>query len=146
MRLPTSLLCLSLLTALAPAGAQGQSLDAVMAAIRNGGGWVAVPIEAGVGKASTLAIPTMGLTLTGCVRVWDGHSGHWEIRARETIAEQSLSMRSVPGQGVPFQHTFGLRSQIEVDFRWSEARDTTLFLWVGVKGQNDTRDACVPKY
>jgi len=145
MRTLTTALALSLLAAGLRAPVEAQALDGVMAAIRNGGGWVSVPIQGGTGSASTVTLPTMGLTLTGCVRVWDGHSGRWEIRARDTIGEGALSVRSAPGEGVPFSHTFGLRSQLQVDFTWSEPRDTTLFLWVGLKGTDDTRDACVPK-
>ena len=140
-----ALLILLLLATLLPAAARAQPLDDVMSAIRNGGGWVSVPIVGGRGEASTLPLPTMNLTLTGCVRVWDGHSGRWEIRAHETIADTTLVVRSVPGEGVPFSHQFGLRSQVAVDIVWSEPRDTTLFLWVGLKGQDDERDACVPK-
>jgi hypothetical protein len=128
-----------------PGALEAQALDVVMSAIREGGGWVSIPIEAGSGSARTLTIPTMGLTLTGCVRVWDGHSGRWEIRARETVAQSTLSVSSEPGEGVPFSHTFGLRSQLEVDVHWSEPRDTTLFLWVGLKGTDDDRDACTPR-
>jgi hypothetical protein len=145
MRTFSTLGFVTLVLAVASHGASAQPLDNVMTAIRNGGGWVAVPIEGGRGRASTLTIPTMGITLTGCVRVWDGHSGRWQIHARETINNASLSVTSLPGQGVPFSHTFGVRSQLEVEFVWSEPRDTTLFLWVGVKGANDPRDACVPK-
>lgn len=140
-----ALLFLVLLTTALPRTARAQPLDDAMAAIRNGGGWVSVPIVGGRGAARTLPLPTMGITLTGCVRVWDGHSGSWEIRARETVADTTLVVRSAPGEGVPFSHTFGLRSQIDVDVEWSEPRDTTLFLWVGLKGQDDERDACVPK-
>lgn len=139
------LICLALALAAPSYRAAAQPLDNVMSAIRNGGGWVAVPIQRGRGRASTLTIPTMGITLTGCVRVWDGHSGRWRIHARETINDGSLSATALPGQGVPFSHTFGVRSQLEVEFFWSEPRDTTLFLWVGVKGAGDSRDACVPK-
>lgn len=139
------LLTLALLLLALPASARAQPLDNVMTAIRNGGGWVSIPIVQGVGTTSTVTLPTMGFTLTGCVRVWDGHSGRWEIRAHETVADTTLVARSEPGQGVPFSHTFGLRSQIDVDIRWSEPRDTTLFLWVGLKAQDDERDACVPK-
>jgi hypothetical protein len=142
MRIP-KILILLFLAAVRPAAAQ--PLDDVLAAIRDGGGWVSVPIVAGHGTASTLPLPTMGLTLTGCVRVWDGHSGRWEIHATETVADTTMIVTSSPGQGVPFSHTFGLRSQVEVDIMWSEPRDTTLFLWVGLKGANDERDACVPK-
>jgi hypothetical protein len=47
---------------------------------------------------------------------------------------------------VRFAHEFGLRSQIEFDFQWSEPRDTTLFLWVGVDRADDGPDeACKPK-
>jgi len=140
-----SVLLLLGLTALLPRPAGAQPLDNVMSAIRDGGGWVTLPIVGGRGTASTAALPTMGLTLTGCVRVWDGHSGRWEIQARESIADTTLVVRSVPGQGVPFQHTFGLRSQISVDVTWSEPRDTTLYLWVGLKAADDDRDACTPK-
>lgn len=140
-----ALLPLALLVLALPAGARAQPLDDVMSAIRDGGGWVSVPIVRGEGAATTMTLPTMGLTLTGCVRVWDGHSGRWEIRAHETVADTTLVTSSVPGEGVPFSHTFGLRSQIDVLIRWSEPRDTTLFLWVGIKGQDDERDACVPK-
>lgn len=143
MRIPTVLLVALALAA--PRASSAQPLDNVMSAIRDGGGWVSVPIVQGRGSASTVTIPTMGLTLTGCVRVWDGHSGRWEIRARENINQGALSATALPGQGVPFSHTFGMRSQLEVEFVWSEPRDTTLFLWVGVKGADDPRDACVPK-
>jgi hypothetical protein len=124
---------------------RGQAVDAVMASIRNGGGWVSVPIEKGAGSASTVTLPAMGLTLNGCVRVWDGQSGHWTIRAHDSITGDSLVVQSDPGQGVPFTHTFGLRTQLHVDIAWSEPRDTTLFLWVGLGGGEDTKDACTPK-
>jgi hypothetical protein len=138
------LIVLSIAAALA-SPARAQPVDDAMEAVRNGGGWVSVPIVAGRGSAHTLPLPTMGLTLAGCVRVWDGHSGRWEIRARETVADTLLVVRSAPGEGVPFSHTFGLRSQIDVDFVWSEPRDTTLFLWVGLKAADEDRDVCVPK-
>jgi hypothetical protein len=139
------LIPLTVLAFAAPCGLEAQPLDNVMSAIRDGGGWVSIPIERGRGSASTATIPTMGLTLNGCVRVWDGHTGRWEIRARESVNQGALTVRALPGQGVPFSHTFGFRSQLEVDIIWSEPRDTTLFLWVGVRGADATRDACVPK-
>lgn len=121
-------------------------IQEVMATIRKGGGWVTVPIEGGHGTISTTLLPTMGLTLAGCVNVWGGHSGRWQIRARDTIAEDSLTVASVPGRGVPFEHAFGLRSQIEFDFEWSEPRDTTLFLWVGLDREDDAPgESCRPK-
>jgi hypothetical protein len=131
---------------MAPLRAQDQGrLDGVMAAIRNGGGWVAVDIRGGRGKASTLTIPTMGMKLTGCVSVWEGNTGRWRIRARDLVADTTLEANSVPGQGVAFTHDFGLRSQLEVDVVWSEPRDTTLFLWVGLGDAESDPDVCVPK-
>jgi hypothetical protein len=124
---------------------EAQALDGVMAAIRNGGGWVSVDIRNGRGAASTLPLPTMGMTLTGCVSVWEGNSGRWRIRARDTVAEKTIETNSVPGQGVAFQHEFGMRSQLEVEFLWSEPRDTTLFLWVGLGDAESDPDVCVPK-
>jgi hypothetical protein len=124
---------------------EGQGLDGVMAAIRNGGGWVSVDIQRGRGTAATLPIPTMGMTLSGCVNVWEGNSGRWRIRATDLVQETTLETNSVPGQGVPFKHDFGLRSQLQVEFLWSEPRDTTLFLWVGVGDAENDPDVCVPK-
>jgi hypothetical protein len=105
-----------------------------------------VSIQDGHGTANTVMLPTMGLTLTGCVNVWEGHSGEWQIRARDTIAEDSLALRSTPGEGVRFSHEFGLRSKLEFDFEWSEPRDTTLYLWVGVdRDDAGPAEACTPK-
>ena len=127
-----------------PAGTVAQGLEDIMEGIRNGGGWVSVPIVAGTGEISTALLPTLGLTLNGCVRVWDGHSGRWVIRARDTIAETSLETDSAPGEGVRFSHRFGVRSQVELEFQWSEPRYTTLILWVGLDTLDDERDACTP--
>jgi hypothetical protein len=128
-----------------PGTLQAQALDGVMAAIRNGGGWVSVDIQNGRGSASTLPIPTMGMKLSGCVNVWEGNTGRWRIRARDTVADATLETNSVPGQGVTFSHDFGLRSQLEVEFVWSEPRDTTLFLWVGLGDAESDPDVCIPK-
>jgi hypothetical protein len=128
-----------------PASLHAQALDGVMAAVRNGGGWVSVDIQNGRGSASTLPIPTMGMTLSGCVTVWEGNSGRWRIRARDTLNEATLETSSVPGEGVAFSHAFGLRSQLEVEFLWSEPRDTTLFLWVGLGDAEGDPDVCIPK-
>ena len=125
---------------------RAQGVQELLAAIRNGGGWVSVPIVGGRGTANTVTLPTMGLNLTGCVNVWAGHTGEWEIRARDLVDQASLRMTSAPGQGVRFEHEFGLRSQLEFEFHWSEPRDTTLYLWVGVDRADDgPEEACTPK-
>ena len=129
-----------------PTALGAQTVQEVLTTIRNGGGWVAVPIQSGLGSASTVMLPTMGMTLTGCVNVWEGHTGAWQIRARDTIGEDSLEMRSTPGEGVRFNHEFGLRSKLEFEFEWSEPRDTTLYLWVGLDREDDEPAAsCTPK-
>lgn len=128
-----------------PDALHAQALDGVLTAIRNGGGWVSVDIKGGRGSTTTLPLPTMGMALNGCVRVYDGNSGRWRITAHETIADATLEVNAVPGQGVPFSHQFGLRSQIDVEFVWSEPRDTTLFLWVGLGDAESDPDVCIPK-
>jgi hypothetical protein len=129
-----------------PVGAHAQTVQEVLATIRNGGGWISVPIVAGRGTASTLTLPTMGLNLTGCVNVWEGHTGLWEIRAQDTVSEATLEATSSPGEGVRFAHEFGIRSQLEFEFQWSEPRDTTLYLWVGLDREDDgPEEACTPK-
>ena len=140
-----ALLVSAVVAAAHPGALRAQGLDGVMTAIRNGGGWVSVDIKAGRGSTTTLPLPTMGMALNGCVRVFDGNSGRWRITAHETIADATLEVNAVPGQGVPFSHEFGLRSQIDVEFVWSEPRDTTLFLWVGLGDAESDPDVCIPK-
>jgi hypothetical protein len=103
-----------------------------MSTLRAGGTWVTIPIEAGQGSYSTLTIPTATMTLHGCLNVWPGHSGTWEIEAVEKVQGATLEIAAEPGVGVPFRHQFGMTAQLDFDFRWSEARDTTLYIWVGV--------------
>lgn len=133
------------LTSLLPSPAGAQSVRDLLASVQRGGGWVSVPIEDGVGKLSTATLPTAGLTVAGCVQVWEGHSGEWQIEARDRLGDGRLEMSAAPGESVPFSYTAGLRSQLEVDFAWSEPRDTTLFLWVGLARPNQAASAtCQP--
>lgn len=146
MRIAAVILIALAATALAPNSARAQGIQEVLTAIRNGGGWVEVPIVAGHGTVSTVTLPTMGLKLSGCMNVWEGNTGTWDIEARDMIAQDSLRVRSRPGQGTRFAHEFGMRSQVEFDFTWSEQRDTTLYLWVGLDRADDGPDeACTPK-
>ena len=143
-RLHRALLVAAALAGFAPGTAHGQ-VEAVMSAIRNGGGWVSIDIQDGRGKASTLPMPSMGMKLTGCMQVWEGNTGRWRIRAYDTVADEVIEASSLPGEGVPFEHEFGLRTQLEVEFIWSEPRDTTLFLWVGLGDAEGDPDVCTPK-
>ena len=130
------------------ASAQGQAgVTDVLSGLRSGGGWVGVPIVAGEGSFSTVTVPTMALSIAGCVNVWYGHSGTWEIEAREKVLGSRLRIEAEPGIGVPFEHDFGMQAQVDIDFRWSEARDTTLMLWVGVDLAGEgVETVCEPDY
>jgi hypothetical protein len=143
-RLHHALLLAAALVGLAPGGAHGQ-VEAVMAAIRNGGGWVSIDIQDGRGSASTLPMPAMGMRLNGCMQVWSGNTGRWRIRAHDKVTDQVIETSSLPGENVTFSHEFGLRTQLDVEFIWSEPRDTTLFLWVGLGDAESDPDVCIPK-
>lgn len=150
MRHLRTVLLVALLTlapgAVAPEPASAQSVSDLLASVQRGGGWVSVPIRAGTGKVSTATIPTMGLTVAGCVQVWNGHTGEWDIEARDAISDGSLAVSARPGESVPFSYTAGMRSQIDIDIAWSEPRDTTLFLWVGLARPNQPPEAtCEPQ-
>lgn len=141
-----TLLVLVLAVLALPARADAQGVASVMSGMRNGGGWMTIPIVNGSGSFSTTRLPTAGLTLSGCVNVWHGHSGTWEIVARENLNQGRLQVRAEPGIGKRFSHDFGMQAQIDFDFRWSEPRDTTLMMWVGIDMGIDSIDACEPKY
>jgi hypothetical protein len=145
MRTPLLLLAVSTLALTARADAQ--VVSEVMAGLREGGGWVSIPIEDGYGTFSTVTLPTAGMTLKGCLNVWHGHSGSWTVEAHERLRDVIVTLDAEPGIGVPFEHEFGMRAQIDFDFRWSEPRDTTLMLWVGVDffGEGGD-DSCEPVY
>ena len=124
-----------------------QNVAELLASIRNGGGWVGIPIESGRGTLKTGVLPTIGIRISGCAQVWIGHSGHWDIRARDTQGEGLLEMSTPGGVGVPFTYTTGFTAQLDVDVEWSEPRDTTLLLWVGLEGPGREGPAvCEPEY
>lgn len=129
-----------------PTSSSAQGIAGVMSAIQDGGGWVGIPIERGEGSFSTVRLPTARLALRGCVNVWYGHSGSWTIEAHERVAGESLTIAVEPGVAVPFSHDFGMQAQIDFAFRWSEPRDTTLLLWVGVDadGEGGKPPVCQP--
>jgi hypothetical protein len=136
---------LGALFAVRPAGVEAQTLEDLARSVEQGGGWVGIPIVAGEGSVSTPTVPTMGITLNGCVQVWGGHSGTWDIEARDLINQGRLAVKAAPGQSVPFTYTAGMRSQLTVDVAWSERRDTTLLLWVGLERPGSSApDACKP--
>ncbi|HSM61566.1 MAG TPA: Rid family detoxifying hydrolase [Longimicrobiales bacterium] len=145
---PTVLLLLTTLSAALPGTAAAQTLTDLVEGIRRGGGWIEVPIREGRGETRTAPVPTLGLTLSGCIQVWGGHSGRWSIRARDLVGEERLEVDVRPGESVPFTYSPGARAQLEVRYQWSEPRDTTLLLWVGLKtsAREGRRDPCDPLY
>jgi hypothetical protein len=146
MRKITVALALILLGA-SPSDGVSQSMFELLQSLRNGGGWVTIPIEAGSGGLLTDELPTLGLTLKGCVQVYAGHSGRWDIRARDTLGEGRLEAEVAGGEPVRFSYSTGPRAQLSVDARWSEARDTTLMVWVGLEmSLSEDRDPCTPVY
>lgn len=131
--------------ALSSSDVSAQGVGDMMSGVRDGGGWVNVPIVAGEGAFRTPTLPSMAMTLRGCVNVWPGHSGSFTIEARENVGGETIRMDAEPGVGVPFEHEFGLTAQVDFDFRWSEPRDTTLYLWVGVDLEGAGADSvCEP--
>lgn len=135
----------ALLLVLVPSPGAGQGVGPLLEAIRQGGSWVNIPIEDGRGSVETAEVPTFGLELAGCARVWSGHSGTWTVEAADLVADRTLTAVLDPDEAVRFRHRSGPRSRLSVDVRWSEPRDTTLFLWVGLGGEERRRgDACAP--
>src|SRR5690606_14981707 len=123
----------------------GQTVGDLLASVQRGGGWISVPIRDGAGQLTTGTLPTVGLTVAGCVHVWRGHSGMWDIEARDKHGSGQLKMSAGAGESVPFTYVAGMRAELEVDFSWSEQRDTTLYLWVGLARPNqDPASTCRP--
>ncbi len=145
MRTRFSLL-IALLLALAPQPARSQSILDLLRSIQHGGGWVSIPIEAGHGTWSSQVLPTMELTLAGCMQVYAGHSGRWDIVARDSLGDGRMEAKVIPGERVPFSYETGKRARLTLDARWSESRDTTLLLWVGLQTPGRKQDVCEPVY
>jgi len=134
------------LVAMLPIQASAQAPLELLRSIRQGGGWLAIPVREGTAVLRTDTIPTFGLAVNGCLTVWPGHSGTWSVEARDPLNEQSLEALVRPGEGVRFSYQTGTRSALGVQVRWSEPRDTVLRVWVGVETGDPDRDACTPKY
>jgi hypothetical protein len=128
----------------APAEAQGPF--ELLRRVQQGGGWISVPVTEGAAEITTDTLPTFGLALEGCVTVWPGHSGTWTLEARDPLNEQAFDAVSGPGEGARFSYQTGPRSVLDVRVRWSEPRDTTLHLWVGLEVPTSREDPCTPRY
>ncbi len=138
-------LALAALCAL-PTGALAQTPLDLLRSVRQGGGWLSIPVTEGTATLRTDTIPTLGLAVDGCLTVWPGHSGTWSLAAHDPINDQTLEAVARPGEGVRFSYRTGARSALGVDVRWSEPRDTVLQVWVGVDTGDPDRDVCTPRY
>ena len=134
------------LALLGPNRSSAQSATDVMAGLRAGGGWVSIPIVDGRGSMRTSMLPALGLRVEGCAQVRPGHSGSFEIRAHEAVGDTTLVLAAEPGEALPFAHTFGRQAQIDLVVSWSEPRDTTLMMWVGLAVGRTVEEACQPRY
>lgn len=137
------------------APAQGQLVQ-LLKAIGDGGSWISLPVEKGVASLRSPVVPLAGMALNGCLHVWSGHSGTWTVRAKDTMGDEKLEVVAEPGKPVRFDYRGGLRAQLDLNVQWSEPRDTTLFMWIGVargkkeedeedeEKENEGRDICRP--
>ncbi len=126
--------------------AQSQIFE-LMRIIGDGGSWLGLTVTAGRASLEGPVVPVAGLSLDGCLQVWDGHSGEWTIRAADKLGDSSLDVTAHPGQPVRFEFRGGIQAQLDVAVEWSEARDTTLHVWVGValpSAPGEGRDICQP--
>lgn len=136
-----------ILAAVHPTPLSGQGMVDLLQALRDGGTWVGIPIVDGVGRVGTVTLPTLGMTLRGCGQVYGAHTGRWTIHARDSLGGGRLDVEVVPGEPVEFSYTTGTLARLSVEARWSEARDTTLLVWIGLETRNPrSPDACVPVY
>jgi len=144
LRAAFALTLAALLGSAFPLGAQ--SPMELLRSVRQGGGWISIPVAEGEGRLTTDTLPTLGLRFEGCLTVWGGHSGAWTIDARDPVNGERLDATVIPGQGVRFDYQSGRRSQVDVRIRWTEPRDTVLLVWVGLDQGEPDRDPCTPVY
>lgn len=142
-------LSVSVLAAVLPLAPDALSLQAqvspeILQVLQQGGAWVALPIEDGVGSFQSQPVPTLGIQLQGHLRIWEEHTGSWHVVMRDLARAEDpviLERLMVPGERVDFDYQTGMLGQIQIDVQWSEARDTTLRVWVGTEltpGEPDT--------
>lgn len=129
-----------------PQSAQGQIFE-LMRIVSEGGSWLGLTVTEGRASLAGPVVPVAGLSLDGCLQVWDGHSGEWTIRAEDKLGASRLDVTVTPGEPVRFEFRGGIQAQVEASVEWSEARDTTLHVWVGVgppSARGGERDICQP--
>ena len=131
-----------------PASGEAQVLG-ILSAVSNGGSWVNLTVEGGRAEYRSPVLPVAGMAVNGCILVWAGHSGSWTVRAKDLLGEEMLEVTTESGKPVKFDYRAGLQAQLDLVVEWSEPKDTTLYLWVGVslqdnKEKSGDRDICEP--
>ena len=134
-------LAIAILLAVAPIMPASASLRAqvspeMLQVLQQGGAWVELAIENGVGAFQSTPVPTLGIQLRGHLRISEENTGSWHVVMRDLARDEDLVILErlmVPGVPVDFDYQTGMLGQIQIDVRWSEARDTTLRVWVGTE-------------
>lgn len=142
----TLLAVATVLGLLLPSPGSAQGIAEVMEAIRVGGGWISLPVEGGRAKMTTMTLPSAGRTLRGCLEIWPGHTGRWLVKVTDTYGNGRIEADARPADDIPFTYTTGMMAQLDVEVQWSEPRDTTLMVWVGLHSPRRDRDPCEPVY
>lgn len=134
----------SCLLAVAPESAEGQ-LARLLQAIKDGGGWARFSVENGRGGYRSAVVPVAGLSLEGCFQVVQPTTGTWTLTARDMLGDGRIEATVGAGESVRFSYEAGFRTRLDVVVEWSEPRDTTLVVWIGLDTlAGDERDACEP--
>ena len=129
-----------------PAAAQAQVLD-LLRAINDGGSWIKLTVEDGRAEFKSPVLPVAGLSVNGCLKIWDGNPGSWTLRARDLLGNAKLDVTTVSEKPVRFDYKGGMQAQLDLAVEWSESGETTLYLWVGVslrEAGDEERDICEP--
>lgn len=131
---------------LIPSAGSAQGIAQILEAVRVGGSWVSLPVERGLARMTTMVLPSAGRTIRGCLEIWPGHSGQWTVRVADTYGNGRLEARARPSEDIPFSYSTGMMAQLDVEVEWSEPRDTTLLVWVGLENSRRDHDPCEPVY
>ncbi len=130
--------------AVAPTAAESQ-LARLLQAVRDGGGWVRFEVEDGKSGYRSDPVPVVGLSLDGCFQVVQPRTGSWTLTARDMLGDGRIKATVEAGEPVRFSYEAGFRTQLDVVAEWSEPRNTTLVMWVGLETlADDDRDICEP--
>ncbi len=120
-------------------------LAQILEALSKGETWVNLPVKEGRGLWTTPSVPAFGLRFEGCARIWEKHSGTWKITATDLVGGEEVRLEGGPGAERRFSYEGGAVAKLQVQVEWSEPRDTTLFLWIGLKTavkQESDADPC----